>query len=698
MNDNENVITVNNLSVDFDTIDGKVRALDKINLAIKSGETLGILGESGSGKSTLAMAIISMLETNAEISGSIEYRGDVYVNSDNTSKAIKNRDYKNLNEKLRNIRWKNISMVFQGAMNSFNPVYTIKKQLYDVYKLHTDYSGEEIEKKILESIKIAGLDKAVLESYPHELSGGMKQRAVIALALSLSPDLVIADEPTTGLDVITQAEIINQLKKLKSEKIIKSMIIISHDIGVVSQLADHVAVLYAGRIMEYGTVNDIYNNPKNPYTIELLNSYPSIIKGKQYLEGIPGSLPDPLKRPDGCYFYDRCFLRKDNCKDAMPENILIDKGHYSKCFYANEAQNKTKTLKEILKPKIIEDRKILEVHDLVKYFELHGTKQGSLFARRKEYVRAVDHISFDIKKGEIVGLVGESGSGKTTLGRVLLSLIKPSEGNIKFTLKDDVINLEDMHKDRKYKKDKYKKFRRGVQSIFQDPYDSIDPKMPIINIVSEPVIAQKASDSPGKTRSLVIQSLEKSNLKPAEKFILRYPYELSGGERQRVATARALVLNSEFVIADEPTSMLDVSLRVGFMNMLDGIRRDTGLSILYISHDIVSVFYLADRIMVMYLGVIVEFGKAEDVVLHPLHPYTKALIRAVPVPGTEWDPGNIQIIGEIGNAINIPEGCRFYNRCVFRKNTCKGKKPPLKVYNDHGYECHFEQNELKENE
>ena len=697
MSDKENVIRVNNLSVDFDTLDGKVRALDRINLTIQNGETLGILGESGSGKSTLAMAIISMLESNAEISGSIEFRGDIYVNSQNTSKSIKNRDYKSLNEKLRNIRWKNISMVFQGAMNSFNPVYTIKKQLYDVYKLHTDYSNEEIEKKVLNAIKIAGLDKAVLDSYPHELSGGMKQRAVIALALSLSPDLVIADEPTTGLDVITQAEIINQLKKLKAEKIIKSMIIISHDIGVVSQLADHVAVLYAGRIMEYGTVGDIYNNPKNPYTIELLNSYPSIIEGKQHLEGIPGALLDPLKRPSGCYFYDRCFFRKDNCKEITPEDIKIELEHYSKCLYANEVENRTKILNENLKP-VIEDRKILEVQDLVKYFELHGTKHGSLFSRKNEYVRAVDHVSFNIKKGEIVGLVGESGSGKTTLGRVLLSLIEPTEGSVTFTLNNDVINLENMHKDRKYKKEKYMKFRHGVQSIFQDPYDSIDPKMPIVNIVSEPVIAQKASDSPDKTRNLVIQSLEKSNLKPAEKFILRYPYELSGGERQRVATARALVLNSEFVIADEPTSMLDVSLRVSFMNMLDGIRRDTGLSILYISHDIVSVFYLADRIMVMYLGVIVEYGKAEDVVLHPLHPYTKALIKAVPVPGTGWDPGDIQIIGEIGNAINVPAGCRFYHRCVFRKDICKSKKPPLKIYNDHGYECHFEQNELKENE
>ena len=569
--------------------------------------------------------------------------------------------------------------------------------MFDVYKLHTDYSNEEIEKKVLESIKIAGLDKAVLDSYPHELSGGMKQRAVIALALSLSPDLVIADEPTTGLDVITQAEIINQLKKLKSESIIKSMIIISHDIGVVSQLSDHVAVLYAGRIMEYGTVNDIYNNPKNPYTIELLNSYPSINKGKQYLEGIPGALPDPLKRPSGCYFYDRCFFKKENCKDTTPQDIQIDMEHYSKCFYATEVKNRNKELNESLKP-VIEDRKILEVRDLVKYFELHGTKQGSLFSRKKEYVRAVDHISFNIKKGEIVGLVGESGSGKTTLGRVLLSLAEPTDGSVTFTLADDVINLENMHKDRKYKKEKYMKFRHSVQSIFQDPYDSLDPKMPIMNIVSEPVIAQKASDSPEKTRNLVMQSLEKSNLKPAEKFILRYPYELSGGERQRVATARALVLNSEFIIADEPTSMLDVSLRVGFMNMLDGIRRDTGLSILYISHDIVSVFYLADRIMVMYLGVIVEYGKAEDVVLHPLHPYTKALINAVPVPGTEWDPGKIQIIGEIGNAIDVPEGCRFYQRCVFRKDVCKNKKPPLKVFNDHGYECHFEQNELIENE
>ena len=334
------ILKVENLNVNFKTFNGTVKALRNINLELKDGEILGILGESGSGKSTLALAIMSLLPDNALIDGSISFKGNNYINE---SKKLTRKQQKEIDAKLRNMRWKDISMIFQGAMNSFNPVYTIGKQIGEVFRIHTNLSKEEINKKVIDVLKIAGLTPNVMKSYPHELSGGMKQRAVIAMALALNPNIVIADEPTTGLDVITQAEIISQIKKLRDTGLIKSMIIISHDIGVVSQLADHIAVFYAGQIMEYGKSRDIYLESKNPYTIELLKSYPSILHAKNHVEGIPGRLPDPTNLPTGCKFADRCYMAQDICRKIEPEKAYVSGEHYSYCHFVNNIQTNSLT-------------------------------------------------------------------------------------------------------------------------------------------------------------------------------------------------------------------------------------------------------------------------------------------------------------------------------------------------------------------
>jgi peptide/nickel transport system ATP-binding protein len=689
------LLSVKNLSVEFDTYSGRVKALTDINLSLKTGEILGILGESGSGKSTLALAIMALLPDNAHITGSLSFSGMPYT--EETTKRSR-RARKILDQKLRNIRWEHISMIFQGAMNAFNPVYTIGKQLREVFILHTQLSKDEIERKIDEVLMSAGLTPNVKKSYPHELSGGMKQRAMIAMALALDPEIVIADEPTTGLDVITQAEIITQLKTLMKNGRIKSMIIISHDIGVVAQLADHMMILYASQIMEFGTTRDIYLNSKNPYTIELLKSYPSIRNSKNHVEGIPGRLPDPTNLPEGCKFAERCYLASNICISQPPPVVYLDEEHYSLCHFAkdikeNERRDTKKTVR--LDYENTNDN-CLEVVELTKYFDLKKSFIGSIYGEEGLKVHAVDHVTFNLRRGQILGLVGESGSGKSTLAKLLIGILQPTSGKIYYYPEgEERIDLSLKKRDHH----EYMKFASKRQMIFQDSYDSLNPKMSVLSIVSEPLAGHKMAGDKGKMLSMVKEALVSSNLSPPEKYLDRYPHELSGGERQRVAMARSIVLHSDFIITDEPTSMLDISLRASFMNLLDDIRHKEKISVLYISHDIASVYYLSDYILVIYLGVMVEIGSADDIISNPHHPYTKALIKSVPDPNPNWKPENIGIIGEIGNSINVPKGCRFYDRCVFSKDICKDTPPPIKTTGgNHLYLCHFEQEDLVMNQ
>ncbi len=710
----DRVITIRDLSITFETDDGVVNALDHINLELLDGETLGILGESGSGKTTLATAIISLLPENAMVTGEVNFQDETVTSAEFSGKAsrrLKRKTRNMLSEKLRNIRWKGISMVFQGSMNAFNPVYTIERQIGEAYRLHTDMDEEQIHESVVETVKHAGLNPSVLTAYPHELSGGMKQRAVIAMALALKPRLVIADEPTTGLDVITQARIIFELKKLKKSDI-DSMIVISHDIGVVAQLADRVAIMYAGRIMEIGSIGDIYESSGNPYTRALLESYPSIAKSREMLAGIPGSPPDPISPPSGCRFAPRCIFANDICSEKDPPLVEVEANHFSACHFASDVFSGKLTAANKFKDRVLEMRRmppsslrpLIRTEGLSKFFDIRSTLFGAVFSSNVngKVVRAVDDITVEIGENEVFGIVGESGSGKTTLGKTLLALLKPTGGKLFFRLKAvdtgsqeanspfiDVGSgeLGDGGKN-------YRSFRRQTQMIFQDPYDSLDPKMTVFDIVQEPVIAHKVTRNPNKVVELVNEALITVNLRPPENYLDRFPHELSGGERQRVAAARALVLKPEFLIADEPISMLDVSLRAGFMNLLLNLRDNLGLTIVYITHDIASARYLADRILVMYLGVGVELSETEGLLKNPLHPYTKALIQAVPVPTPNWNPGALEIMGDIGNAVNVPAGCRFSDRCVYRQDMCRDTPPPKIEIGNHWYLCHFTQQQL----
>ncbi|MBX8644210.1 MAG: ABC transporter ATP-binding protein [Thermoplasmata archaeon] len=726
------VIAVDNLSVNFDTDDGVVKALDRINLNLRSGETLGILGESGSGKTTLANAIISMLPENASVSGEVRFMGETVASPDFSGKSsvhLKRKQRKILSEKLSRIRWKGISIVFQGSMNAFNPAYTIRKQISEVFRFHTDLDEDAISQKVLEAVRHAGLNPAVLDSFPHELSGGMKQRAVIAMALALKPRLVIADEPTTGLDVITQARIISELKELRKTEI-ESMIVISHDIGVIAQLADRIAVMYAGRIMEIGSIEDIYVRSANPYTRALLDSYPSLAKAREPIIGIPGSPPDPIAETKGCKFASRCLYAQQVCREEDPPAVMVSENHYSLCHFASDfvsgklkaSMSSSRLIESFHSFKPTRSYDIIKTENLSKYFDLRGTLFGSVFSRSSEgrLVRAVDHISVEIGRNEIFAIVGESGSGKTTIGKTLLGLLKPTAGKILYYPVNSSSPVEARQESRaiagasenlpsdlqvngpldigalKESSVSYELFRRQTQMIFQDPYDSLDPKMTIFDIVQEPVLAHKVSRNPNEIVRLVSLALRTVNLTPPENYLERFPHELSGGERQRVAAARALVLRPDMLIADEPISMLDVSLRAGFMNLLLKLRSEFGITIIYITHDIASARYLADRILVMYLGVAVEVGETEEVIRNPLHPYTIALLQAVPIPAPNWNPGNLQIEGEIGSAINVPKGCRFYLRCPYRAEICRDTPPPVQGTGSHWYLCHFDHNQILE--
>ncbi|MEM0137640.1 MAG: ABC transporter ATP-binding protein [Thermoplasmata archaeon] len=700
------IVTIDNLSVTFKTYDGRIRALEDVNLDIMEGDTIGIIGESGSGKTTLATAIMGMIADNGVVTGSVKVRGEEVTGekiSGELYRKLKRSQRKILYEKLLRIRWKDVSMVFQGSMNAFNPAYTIEKQISEVFKIHTKLNDEQIRRKCIEVVESAGLNRSVLKAYPHELSGGMKQRAVIAMALSLSPSLIIADEPTTGLDVVIQAKIIEELKRIQSASG-KAMMIISHDIGVVAQLSKKVMVLYAGRVMESGPTWDVYQRPLNPYTLALMRSYPSLEKAKRKMTGIPGETPDPYSERKGCLFANRCSYADKRCFEETPELREVEPGRFSRCHYAeklkgvNVDSDPGEPASEVTTTQT--GNIIMETSDLKEYFTLRSSAAGSLFSREQgaRYVRAVDDISINIRKGEIFGVIGESGSGKTTLAKVILKLLEATSGHVKYVFpKNDGGNLEVDITSVKERSDEIRMLRRYTQLIFQDPYDSLDPTMSVYDIVNEPIIAHKVTRDPLVARDMIAKALHIVNLRPPESYFERFSHELSGGERQRVAAARALVLRPEFIVMDEPISMLDVSLRIGFMNLILSMRKEFGITVFYITHDLASARYVCDRLLVMYLGKGVESGKTEDVVKNPAHPYTKALLKAVPRPSPDWDPKSVEILGEIGNAIDVPKGCRFVNRCVYAQDKCRDIPPPRRdLGNDHWYYCHFSQEELSQ--
>lgn len=586
-NDQDFLLDVRNLKTVFKTDGGETVAAENISFTVKRGETIGIVGESGSGKSVTALSIMKLIPNPP---GKIS-EGNVFFNS--PSKGMV--DLTTLSEKeMRYERGNEIAMIFQEPMTSLNPVFTCGEQLIETIVLHQKVSRKEAKKITLELFNKVDLPRpeAIFNAYPHEISGGQKQRVMIAMAMSCNPSLLIADEPTTALDVTVQAKILDLMRQLRDENNM-SIIFITHDLGVVAEIADKVIVMYQGKIVEQGTVWDIFSAPKHPYTKSLLACRPRLDIKMKVLPVSGDFMNVDLEGK----FTER---KKDQKYSSVGEAILFN-------FTDDDEINERNKFLASQPPQ-------LEVRNLKTYFPI---KRG-LFGKPLEYVKAVDDVSFDVYPGETIGLVGESGCGKTTLGRAILRLIEPTSGSITFEGKD-ITNIN---------KEELRKLRKDIQIIFQDPYSSLNPRMTVGEAILEPMRVNKIYDSDFLRKKHTIELLEKVNL--SKKHFERYPHEFSGGQRQRICIARALALNPKFIICDESVSALDVSVQAQVLNLLNTLKEEFNFTYIFISHDLSVVKFMSDRILVMNKGKIEEFGFAQDIYSNPKSEYTQRLINAIP--------------------------------------------------------------------
>jgi peptide/nickel transport system ATP-binding protein len=692
------LLEVSDLEVSFPSEDGRVRAVRGISYRVVPGEVLGIVGESGSGKSVSSLAVMGLLPPSAKISGSIRLRGQELLGLSDTE--------------LSRIRGRKIAMVFQDPLSALTPVYTVGDQIAEALRVHGGRSmtAKTAAKRSVELLDLVGIPNAAerVKSFPHEFSGGMRQRAVIAMAIANDPDLIIADEPTTALDVTVQAQVLEVLKTAQ-EVTGAGIVLITHDLGVVAGTADRVVVMYAGKAVETGTVDEIFGAPRMPYTLGLLGSIPRLDVGRgQALVPIEGQPPSLVALPPGCPFGPRCPLHVDACDQAEPE-LLIAPGttgdHRAACIRTAELAEADaeggELAAEVFDAHVVDssvadavprtDRDVvLGVHELVKHYPV---RTGGIFRRTVGTVRAVDGVTFDVRAGETLGLVGESGCGKSTTILEILGLEPPMGGSVQ-VLGSDTSALS--------KADR-KRIRRDMQIVFQDPMASLDPRLPVRDLIAEPLEVQGFSKQHIAER--VPELMRLVGLRSEQ--INRYPGEFSGGQRQRICIARALALEPKVLVLDEPVSALDVSIQAGVLNLLDELKARLELAYLFVAHDLSVVRHIADRVAVMYLGKIVEIGAVDEVFAAPQHPYTQALLSAIPVPDPEIERRRERILlqGDMPSPANPPSGCRFRTRCPLfltldpdRQARCIGEEPPRAAAQparpgtsvvDHEAACHW---------
>jgi peptide/nickel transport system ATP-binding protein len=676
------LLEVAGLRTHFHTQRGTLRAVDAVSFDLLPGETLGIVGESGSGKSVTAMSLLRMVRRPGEVvGGEVRFRGQDLLAMDEGE--------------LRTVRGSGMSMVFQDPMSSLDPIMRIKDQLVEAMLSHGKFSGAQAEARALDLLQRVGIPdpQARLDDYPHTYSGGMRQRVMIAMALANDPDIIIADEPTTALDVTIQAQILDLLAELNRD-LGTGIILITHNLGVVARVCSKVAVMYAGRVVESGPTEEIFASPRHPYTQALLAATPRLDADHDApLLPIPGRPPGLVEPIAGCAFAPRCAHADQRCHDEAPPVSAVDRRAWSCWRSADtgvlapqprpvEAEESTAVDAETAAAQgsSSDAKALLSVTDVSKEFESKGR---GLLRRERHVVGAVEGVTIDIAPGETVGVVGESGCGKSTLGKLIMGIHDVTRGRIEFDGRD---LTHASRSDREW-------FRRNVQLVFQDPMSSLNPRMTIGDAIREPLEVHGIATG-AAARARVAELLELVGLDPA--VAPRLPHEFSGGQRQRVVIARALAVEPRLLVCDEAVAALDVSLQAQIVGLLQRLQRELGLAYLFISHDLATVRHLSHRIAVMYLGRVVELGPAADVVANPLHPYTAALLSAVPEPDpvVERSRSRILLQGDVPSPLNPPAGCRFHTRCPIgpmvnaERTICATQQPEL-APGVHHAACHF---------
>ena len=668
---NTPLLQIKDLHTDIEIRNGVVRALSGVDLHVNPGETLGIVGESGSGKTMTALSLMGLLPQGGKVSS-----GSIILDGQDLTKMPLH-----LKRKMRGTK---VGMIFQDPLTSLNPTMKIGLQVCEPLRVHEKLSKRAALARAVEILKRVGMPRpeVVINNYPHQLSGGMRQRVMIAMALVCKPRILIADEPTTALDVTTQMQILDLIDELRDEYKM-GVILITHDLGVVAGHTDRVAVMYAGRIVETAPTKTLFTEPKHRYTSSLMAALPErALAAGTKLFSIPGAPPSLTNLPKGCRFAARCLWATDECRAGYPE-LNGDENHTFSCFHpVQEGDESPAVLQAMMDSGKAEDavdstgqishEVLLDVKEASRVYESAGS---GFFKRDKGVVSAVDRVSITVNKGETYGLVGESGCGKSTVGRLIAGLESPSGGAIELDGRDLA----------KLKGRDAVRIHRDVQMMFQDSYAAMDPRMRIDQILAEPMSIQKTGNA-RQIAERIMEILEQVGL--TEEILDRYPHEFSGGQLQRIGFARSLTLAPDLIVADEPVSALDVSVQAQVLNLMKDLQQELGLSYLFISHDLAVVQYMADRIGVMYLGRIVEEGPAHEVVKNPKHPYTKALIDSIPVPDPEFqhDESAIKLTGEPPSAVNPPEGCRFRPRCPFAGEECKVQ--PMLTDETHRVACH----------
>ncbi|HVR33084.1 MAG TPA: ABC transporter ATP-binding protein [Acidimicrobiia bacterium] len=684
----EPVLSVRDLRSEFDTVDGIVHAVDGVSLDLYPGETLGIVGESGSGKSVSVMSLLGLLDKPAGrvVGGQIMYKG---------------RDLRMASQsELRRIRGKEIAMVFQDPMTSLNPVMTVGKQIVEA--LHTanpSISRSDARRRAIDLLRLVGVPdpEQRFDQHPFEYSGGMRQRGMIAMAIANEPSILIADEPTTALDVTIQAQVLDVLKQAQAATG-AATILITHDLGVVAEMADRVAVMYGGRIVEVGDVDEVFRDPRHPYTVGLMASLPRPDRDLERLVPIEGLPPSLLHLPPGCPFHPRCRLYQGRsvCHTERPALAVIDDQgtiHGSACHFVDEVPEFRRTVEAAVGVELasapgsepgvpvrttarsanepaFESEEILEIRGLKVHFPIRGGFLKNVVGS----VKAVDGVDFTIRAGETLGLVGESGCGKSTTGRAVMRLLDPTDGRVVFKGRDIT------HLSRK----ELRPVRREMQILFQDPFSSLDPRMKVEDLISEPLrIHGMYTRQDGSKR--VKELMELVGLNPEHSS--RFAHQFSGGQRQRIGVARAIALNPSLLILDEPVSALDVSIQAQVVNLLMELQKELGLAYLFIAHDLGVIRQISHRIAVMYLGRIVELGDKREVYHRPTHPYTQSLLSAVPVPDPAQRTRKTRIIlaGDVPNPADPPVGCNFNTRCFKVQERCRHEDPELADREGHGH-------------